>query len=105
MTQVKAMIRPLDFDGYDDIPEHTQGALRRWVEDGFYPGSFLTAVLCNDLMGAVGSADAYNIRALKAITTFVYNRIPADAWGNAERMRAYANKVWSMKEGVDKTED
>ena len=98
---VHAMIRPLDFEGYDDIPAHTQGALSRWVEHGYWPGSFLTAVLCNDLMGAVGSADAHNIRALKAISTFVYNRIPADAWGSAEKMRVYADHVWAMKEGKE----
>lgn len=90
----------LDFSAYDDIPYHTQYELRAWVEKGYFPGSFLTGVLCNDLFAAVGSADAQNIKALKAITTFVYNRVPADAWGSAAKMRAYAKKVWDAKETV-----
>lgn len=96
---VKAMIRPLDFEGYN-IPIHTQGALSRYVEEGYMPGGFLTAVLCNDLMGAIARADGENIHAIKEICMFVYNRIPADAWGNAEKMRTYTKKVWDMKEGV-----
>jgi hypothetical protein len=90
----------LDFSTYDDIPYHTQYELSAWVEKGYFPGSFLTAVLCNDLFAAVGSADALNIKALQAITTFVYNRVPTDAWGSAEEMRAYAKKVWYANETV-----
>lgn len=90
----------LDFSTYDDIPYYTQYELCAWVEKGFFPSSFLTAVLCNDLFAAIGSTDAQNIKALKAITTFVYNRVPADAWGSAAKMRAYAKKVWYAKETV-----
>ena len=104
---VKAMIRPLDFTGYCGetfkdlyVPPHTQGALRRYVEEGYMPGGFLTAVLCNDLFGAVARADDENIQSLKDITTFVYNRMPSDSWGSAEKMRAYTEKVWAMKEGA-----
>ena len=103
---VKAMIRPLDFTGYSGekfgdpyVPEHTQDTLRRYVEDGLYPGSFVTAVLCNDLFGAISRADSMNASALKDICLFVYNRMPADSWGSAEKMRAWVEKVNAMKEG------
>ena len=109
---VKAMIRPLDFSGYEGvkgtdlyIPPHTQGALRRYVEEGYMPGGFLTAVLCNDLFGAVARADDENIQCLKDITTFVYNRMPADAWGSAQKMRDYTKKVWDMKNPESATLD
>lgn len=95
---VKAMIRPLNFEGFN-IPEHTQGALSRYIEDGYQPGGFLTSVLCNDLMGAVARADGENIWALKDICQFVYNCVPSDAWGSAAKMDAYMEKVWAMKEG------
>lgn len=89
MSVVK-MVRPLDFSGYK-IPEHTQGAMRRYVEDGLLPGGFLTAVLCNDLFGAIGRADAENLVALQEICMFVYNCLPGDCWGNEE-------KVWRWTE-------
>lgn len=87
---------PLSFEGYD-IPYHTQQALNDWVCEGYWPGGFLTAVLVNDLQGAVARADYLNIVSLKEICTFVYNRIPAKAWGNADRMRSWANDIWDLK--------
>lgn len=103
---VKAMIRPLDFTDYEGknygdpyVPEHTQGALRRYVEEGYNPGGFLSAVLCNDLMGAVARADSENIRALKDICMFVHNRLPSDCWGSAANMAAWTEYIWKMKSG------
>ena len=46
------------------IPAHTKAALDRYVNDRLLPGGFLTAVLSNDLFGAVGSADSENLAAL-----------------------------------------
>lgn len=89
-------MRKLNFEGYD-IPWHTQGALERWVENGLYPGGFLTAVLCNDLFGAVARADSSNMAALADITKFVYNEMPSSSWGSAEAMRKYCKKVQEME--------
>ena len=82
----------LDFTGYD-IPAHTQGALARYVECGFMPGGFLTAVLNNDLFGAVTRADELNVQVLPEIVRYVYNELPASCWGSTERMEAYAAKI------------
>lgn len=90
---VYQMIRPLGFEGYENIPATTQGALRRYVENGLAPGGFLTAVLCNDLMDAIARADNDNLRNLKSICLFVYNCIPGDAWGSKERMDAWMQKA------------
>lgn len=79
----------LNFDGYN-IPVHTQGALELWVSEGICPSGFLTAVLCNDLFGAVNRADSRNISALPEIVSFIYNEVPSNAWGNAQTMRDYA---------------
>ena len=97
---VKAMLRPLNWTDYD-IPFHTQDALNRYYEDGLMPGGFLTAVLCNDLFRAVATADQYNIHCIKDICMFVYNEMPATAWGSAERMREWAQRVNDMKNGTD----
>ena len=42
------------------IPEYMIGSLRRYIENGIEPGSFLSAVLCNDLRGACECADDTN---------------------------------------------
>jgi hypothetical protein len=85
------MIRPLDFTDYPMIPERTQAALRRYVEQRLTPGGFLIAVLTNDLMGAISQADSDNIRVLRDICTFVYNHIPSDAWGNGDKVYAWSS--------------
>ena len=100
MSNIFAMLRPLDFEGYR-IPAQTRDALVRYYEDGLMPGSFLTAVLCNDLMGAVGRADSTNRECLNDICAFVYNAMPANTWGSAEAMRKHTERVWAMKQGQE----
>ena len=92
------MMEKLDFTGYEDrIPANTQRGLRDYVEKGYYPGGFLTAVLCNDLFRAVNSADSQNAAALVDIVAFIYNRVPADAWGNAQKLRDWVDIVHSVR--------
>jgi hypothetical protein len=54
---------------------------------GLVPGDFLSAVICNDLFGAVGHADSANIKHLPAYVRFFYNVAPAQCWGSADEMR------------------
>lgn len=91
----------LDFKGYDVLPYHTQSELRRYVEEGYMPGSFLTAVLCNDLFKAVAHADSSNIATLDDLVKFIYNRVDSRAWGSAQRMREWTETVWAAKKLVD----
>ena len=94
MTVVK-MIRPLDFKDYPEVPEHTQAALRRYVEQGLMPGSFLLAVLTNNLIAAVTHADSDNRRCLFEICRFVFNNLPSDCWGTADKVYEW------VKPGID----
>lgn len=71
------------------IPEHMRDAVRRYYFDGIAPGSFLTAVLSNDLMGALGKADDENITALPQYGAFLYNYVPADSFGSPERVKQW----------------
>lgn len=88
----------LNFAGYENrIPQHTQASLRRYIEQGCYPGGFVTAVLCNDLMRAINSADSDNLAALPAIAQFVYNRMPETSWGSAEKIRSTVTAFWEAK--------
>jgi len=60
---------------YSRIPELTMSGLKRYKEVGQPPGHFLTAVIENDLLGAVGRADDDNARALIQIVLYVHNRL------------------------------
>lgn len=74
------------------IPEHTQAALDRYVNSGIMPGGFLTAVLSNDLFGAVAMADSANRLALPEIVAFIYNDVPSAAWGSADKVYSWAQR-------------
>jgi hypothetical protein len=66
------------------IPAHTKAALDRYVNHKILPGGFLMKVLSNDLFGAVGQADSENAAALPDIVRYIYNQLPANAWGSQE---------------------
>ena len=68
---------------YDAISELTMGALERYVDHRIPPGSFLRAVLCNDLFDAVARADLNNQYVLPLIVKYIYNELPGGCWGNA----------------------
>ena len=81
------------------IPEHMIGGLRRYIENGIPPGHFLTAVLCNDLRGAVDRADDTNRRRLADYVIFLYNYVPSQCWGSPEKF-----EVWIAQHGLGATE-
>ena len=66
------------------IPEHMVEAIYNYVELGIPPGGFLTAVLSNDLMGALGKADDQNMVSLPAWGRLLYNHIPGAAYGSVK---------------------
>jgi hypothetical protein len=86
---VLKLVQPLDFSGYETIPKTTRSALQQYVQRGVMPGSFLCAVLSNDLMGAVAYADNENMRNLRDIAMFVYNEVPSSAWGDKNKIRQW----------------
>lgn len=80
------------FEGYN-IPGHTQASLTRYLENGYMPGGFLTAVMTNDLYRAVSSADEANTRALADIARWVFMNVPAGALFTEERMMEWCCKT------------
>ena len=72
------------------IPGNLLPGLQRWRDLRVRPGSFLCAVLENDLRKAVQSADPVSYGALRAIVEWCWNELPADAWGSPEKMDAWA---------------
>ena len=88
---------PLEWKGYNNdpqyFPEHIRDGLERWVSEGIMPGGFLTAVLENDLFGALGKADEINQRNIHGICSYIYNHTPGQCWGSAEKMAAWQRLV------------
>lgn len=74
-------------------------SLLRYVEHGIEPGSFLKAVLCNDLTDACGRADVYNRRKLFEYIEWLYNEAPAECWGSEEKVLNWTSaRVGEFKE-------
>jgi hypothetical protein len=75
------------------IPARMADGLQRWIERGIPPGSFLTAVLENNLKEAVCRADEENLFNLPAYVGYLYNEAPAPCWGSPEKVSAWAESM------------
>lgn len=70
------------------VPQHMHGPVYRWVLKGLPGGSFLTAVLTNDLRAAVWGADPENKAALvKWVELLPY--FPRASFGSAEDVASW----------------
>jgi len=74
------------------IPESTKGTIDNYVKHGLEPGSFVKAVLSNDLNSAFGCADGINTICMRAIVAYVYNYIPNTCHGSPEIVRGWLDK-------------
>ena len=74
---------------YSGLPEHMRGGMKRYLEHGIMPGDFLTAVLRNDLMEAMGRADETNLYALPSYGRFLYYYAPRGSYGSPENVKAW----------------
>ena len=74
------------------LPYHLRGGMRRWIEDGIQPGSFLTAVLEGELFEAVIHADEQASAALAEIVRWCYEELPA-SFGRPNSMKVW-REVW-----------
>ena len=68
------------------IPERMMPGIERYVQDRVMPGSFLQAVISNDLRLACANADEENLRNLPAYVAYFYNETPSGCWGSQEKM-------------------
>lgn len=70
-------------------PVDTAGAIERYVAHHIEPGSFLRAVLSNDMRAAFMRADDLNMIAMPSIVSYLYNRTPSNCQGSPERVEAW----------------
>ena len=88
--EIKSMIN------YESIPEHIQGGVQQYIEQGIIPGQFLQAVIRNDLIDSFARADDVNRDKLFDIVRFFYNEAPAECWRSEKKMIA-----WHQKRGIN----
>jgi hypothetical protein len=64
-----------------------RNSLKLYVEQKIETGSFLRAVLENDLKEACGRADFNNQHNLFHIVSYLYNNVPPECWGSKEKVK------------------
>lgn len=75
---------------YETFPtRYMVDSLKMYFEHRIGPGSFMTAVLSNDLGGACGRADDNNRRVIYEIVAWLYNEAPSSSWGSPEKVAAW----------------
>ncbi len=79
--------RPID---YAPLPQHLRAGMRRYLELGVPPGSFLRAVLRNDLSAAVLTCS--DVTMLRGIMIWLHNYTPRTAHGSTEAFDSYTPK-------------
>ena len=71
------------------VPDHCIDGLIRYIVDGIKPGTFLQAVLRNNLVDAASHADEINRHHLFAYAVFLVSYAPSGCWGSAEAVKAW----------------
>lgn len=71
------------------LPEHMRDGMQRYIEHGIPPGSFLAAVLSNDLRGAYERADYINQLVIGDYLRYLYSYAPQGCWGSPKSYHAW----------------
>ena len=66
------------------LPYRMLTGIQRYVDHGIAPGSFLKAIISNDLRSAVEHADDENMVLIPAYVGYLFNKVPGGCWGSAE---------------------
>lgn len=71
---------------YTRLPMHMQDVARLYVERGVPGGSFLTAVVSNDLVAAFSRADDMNTAAMRDWCMWLRSEAPIGCYGSPEKV-------------------
>lgn len=72
-----------------DVPTNLHEGLVNYISSRRPVGSFLMAVLENNLKEAVLRADPLTARGLRQLVLFLHNYAPAPCWGSPEAVEAW----------------
>jgi hypothetical protein len=71
------------------IPDYMREGIVRYIVYHIECGSFLDALLSNDLRAACEYADETNRHLIWDYCNFLYNCAPASCWGSPEKVRRW----------------
>lgn len=77
---------------YCKLPDHIQGGMRRYIEEGCPTGRFLQMVIENNLVESFGRADEINRERMFDICDFIYNEAPLSCWGSLKKYQTWIKK-------------
>jgi hypothetical protein len=84
-------------ESYADLPlnDACRDGLFRYVNDGLPPsdGSFLRALLENDLMEAFGRADDNHMWTMRGTVAWLFAYLPASLWGTKHRVAQHCART------------
>lgn len=87
---------------YERLPENLREGMRLYVERGIKPGSFLSACLANDFIGAVGTASDQSFEYLHSVGMFLYNELPGrgpdSPWGSLDNINNWKGMISTTSE-------
>ena len=86
---------------YSILPKHMREGAKLYIERGIKPGSFMEAVICNNLTLACMYADDINRYRLFDIVNFFYNEAPSACWGSKEKMEKWIEHKIREEKGYD----
>ena len=76
-----------------EIPEHMHDGVERYLFDRVEGGSFFNAVVTNNLVHSISSADQMNLAAIKNWARLLYWEFPSQAWGSEETVHKWLHPV------------
>jgi hypothetical protein len=79
----------LELNDFHQIPPHMREGIILYTESHIPTGSFLQAVIENDLLGAVQCADNTNIGIIPVYVNWFYWHAPPECWGSEEAYKAW----------------
>lgn len=81
-------------EGYSKIPKETLDKLIAYGRDreDVHSG-FLYQCLKNDFVGAATQADGAHQKCLPDIALFIFNQMPSQCWGSAEKIEEWLDNI------------
>lgn len=86
------------------IDKRIKNMIDNYVNNGWNPGDFLTAVLANDLMASFSRADKNNISNMLHIVRYVYNHVPMGACGSYQKVKEWIDNIQKIKQELENDE-
>lgn len=97
MSDLASKLETFQHQG-QSVPTYMHDGLLAYLEHGFRPGHFLTAVLSNDLRGAFEHADQENTANVGAYVAFLYNHADSRCWGSKEKVEKWIDTKFKMRQ-------